>query len=131
MVQRPASEQPNLDRMDTARESRKQKDKETDNMQKDEKKTPDNTNEDDLTKVQQVSAALYDFSEVTSDFRYAINYLMDAIDSIVDRLEDVLDDDEMAEKENRTARTLLVLLAEQAEKLKNEAISYDDELMKS
>ena len=100
-------------------------------MQKDEKKTPDNTNEDDLTKVQQVSAALYDFSEVTSDFRYAINYLMDAIDSIVDRLEDVLDDDEMAEKENRTARTLLVLLAEQAEKLKNEAISYDDELMKS
>lgn len=99
-------------------------------MQKEKKKTPDNADEDDLTKVQEVSAELYDFFEFTCDIRDAINYLMNSIDSIVDRLEDVLDDDEMAVEEGRIASTLLALLAEQAEKLKKEATSHKYNLQK-
>ena len=71
-----------------------------------------------------------EFLVVSCDIKDAIDDLMKAVGSIGERLEMVLDDDELAVSEGRLARTLLALLAEQAEKLKNEATSYKNNLEK-
>ena len=98
-------------------------------MQEEKRKAPDNTDENDFSKVQEVSMEVDEFLEDSCDIKDAIDDLMKAVGSIGERLEMVLDD-ELAVSEGRLARTLLALLAEQAEKLKNEATSYKNNLEK-
>lgn len=95
-------------------------------MQKEKKKTADNTDDDGLTKVQVVSSEVDDFVEEAYDIKKAIDYLMEAIESLGQRLDLVLDDDDIAVSDGRKASTLFALLAEQAEKLKNEATTHQE-----
>lgn len=93
-------------------------------MQKEKKKTPDNTDEDKLTKVEEVSEEVSEFIEGAHDTKNIIEYLLETLESRGRRLEVVLDDDDFALSEGRIASALLALLAEQGEKLKDEATDY-------
>jgi hypothetical protein len=92
------------------------------------KTTSPGKTEDDLTKVQEACEDVETFLDKTRDTNDAINCLMHAIESIWERLNEQFDDDTIAEEESHRARTLLALLAEQAEKLQNQAVSYNVKL---
>jgi hypothetical protein len=106
----------NFGRTQTTKEN-----KETDNMQEEKKKAPENTDEGELTKVEKVSEEVNDFVDIGREIKDALDHLMGAIESIGQRIEEVDDDDELAVGQGRIARSVLKLLAEQAGKLKNEA----------
>jgi hypothetical protein len=97
-------------------------------MREEKKKAPENTDERKRIKVEKVLVAVEDFVDMSGDIKDAIDYLTGAIESIRQRLEDVLNDDELAVGHGRIARTLLTLLAEQAGKLKNEARMCEEKL---
>ena len=93
-------------------------------MREEKKKAPGNTDEDELTKAEEISEEVNEFVDGIREIKNAIDYLMDALESKRRRLEVVLNDDDCAVSEGRIASALLALLAEQAEELKNEATDY-------
>jgi hypothetical protein len=90
-------------------------------MRQEKKKAPENADEGELSKVEKVSEEVNEFVDMCREIKDALDYLMGAIESIGQRIEEVDDDDELAVGQGRIARSVLKLLAEQAGKLKNEA----------
>jgi hypothetical protein len=99
-------------------------------MQKEKKKTADNTLEDELTKVQDLSEEVSEFIEVASESKDIIEYLMENLDSLRRRPDPAHDNKERAMSKGRMVIALMALLAEKTEELRDDATSYKETVEK-
>lgn len=99
-------------------------------MQKEKKKTPDNTDEDKLPNVEEVSEEVSEFIEEAHDTMNTIEYLLETLKSRGRRLDRAHGRDERAVSEGRMASALLTLLAEKAEELRDDATSCKETVEK-